>query len=92
MTDNGPKYRKERDIMYAKCKKMLGEDGPKFVSWLRAFYDERRKNELYDEIDDEDEDELVMAGRSAGWPGGSLAGVHKQGFWKQGFSRDLNNV
>merc|ERR1712046_425895 len=53
------KYKHERDLMYTKCKKMLGEDGPRFVSWIRAYYDEKRKTELYDELDDEDEDEIV---------------------------------
>merc|ERR1712187_257377 len=53
------KYKRERDMMYNKCKKMLGEDGQRFVNWIRAYYDERRKTELYDELDDEDEDEIV---------------------------------
>eukprot|EP00415_Alexandrium_ostenfeldii_P001628 UN1628 len=55
------KYKKERDNMYAKCKKMLGSDGQRFVEWVRSYYAERRKTELYDELDDEDEDDLVMA-------------------------------
>lgn len=54
------KYKKERELMYAKCKQMLGEDGPRFVAWIRGYYAERRKTELYDELDDEDEDEIVM--------------------------------
>lgn len=49
------KYKHERDIMYNKCKKMLGEDGPRFVHWIREYYAERRKKELYDELDDEDD-------------------------------------
>lgn len=54
------RYRTEREIMYAKCKKMLGDDGPRIVSWTRAYYDERRKKELYDEHDDEDEDDILL--------------------------------
>mmetsp|Transcript_723 Transcript_723/g.1362 ORF Transcript_723/g.1362 Transcript_723/m.1362 type:complete len:463 (+) Transcript_723:42-1430(+) len=54
------KYKWERNRMYEKCKKMLGKDGPRFVSWIRAYYDERRKTELYDELDDEDEDDLLL--------------------------------
>merc|ERR1711879_670448 len=53
------KYKYERNAMYRKCKKMHGEDGPRFVSWIRVYYDEKRKTELYDELDDEDEDEIV---------------------------------
>lgn len=54
------KHRWERDVMYSKLKRMLGEDGPNFVSWTRAHYAERRKKELYDELDDEDEDDIVL--------------------------------
>jgi len=54
------KYKRERGLMYRKVKNMLGADGPRFVEWTRAYYAERRKNELYDELDDEDEDEIVM--------------------------------
>merc|ERR1712226_676402 len=54
------KYKVERGIMYAKCKKMLGKDGPRFVEWIRAYYAERRKTELYDELDDEDEDDILL--------------------------------
>jgi len=60
MLDTG-RHKWERETMYSKCKNMLSEDGPKFVSWIRAYYDERRKTELYDELDDEDEDEIVLA-------------------------------
>merc|ERR1712194_438485 len=55
------KFKWERGIMYKKSKKMLGPDGPQFVSWIQAYYAERRKTELYDELDDEDEDEIVLA-------------------------------
>lgn len=54
------KHRWERDVMFSKLKKMLGEDGPKFVSWIKKYYDEKRKTELYDELDDEDEDDIVL--------------------------------
>mmetsp|Transcript_63057 Transcript_63057/g.138706 ORF Transcript_63057/g.138706 Transcript_63057/m.138706 type:complete len:459 (+) Transcript_63057:41-1417(+) len=54
------KYKLERDIMYGKCKRMLSEDGPRFAAWIRAYYAERRKTELYDELDDEDEDDIVL--------------------------------
>merc|ERR1711879_958547 len=46
------KYKKERGLMYNKVKKMLSQDGPRFVEWVRSFYAERRKTELYDELDD----------------------------------------
>jgi len=55
------KHKWERDAMYTKCKHMLGEDGPRFVSWIRQYYDNRRKTELYDELEDEDEDDIVEA-------------------------------
>lgn len=54
------RHKWEREIMYMKCKKMLSEDGPRFVSWIRSFYEERRKTELYDELEDEDEDDIVL--------------------------------
>jgi len=54
------KYKWERELMYGKFKKMLIDDGPRFVSWIRNFYDEKRKTELYDELDDEDEDEIIL--------------------------------
>jgi nucleoside-diphosphate-sugar epimerase len=59
MIDEG-KYKYERSIMYHKMKHMLSEDGPRFASWIRRYYDERRKEVLYDELDDADEDEIVM--------------------------------
>jgi len=55
------KFKHEREMMYAKCKRMLGKDGPHFVSWIRSYYAERRKTELYDEVDDEDEDDIILA-------------------------------
>lgn len=54
------KYKFERDTMYFKCKHMLSGDGPRFVEWTRRYYDEKRKEVLYDELDDADEDEIVM--------------------------------
>jgi len=54
------KYKFERDTMYHKCKHMLSGDGPRFVEWIRRYYDEQRKEVLYDELDDADEDEIVM--------------------------------
>lgn len=39
---------------------MLGKEGQRFVEWTRAYYDERRRTDLYDELDDDDEDELVL--------------------------------
>lgn len=54
------KHRAERDLMYSKSKRMLGGDGPRFVEWIRKYYDERRRADLYDELDDEDEDDIVM--------------------------------
>jgi len=54
------KYKRERDLMYRKCKGMLKDDGPRFVEWIRAFYAERQKGALYDELDDEDEDDIVL--------------------------------
>lgn len=54
-------HKKERDIMFTKSKKMLGDDGPRFVEWIRKYYDEKRKTELYDELDDEDEDDIVLS-------------------------------
>lgn len=55
------RHKWEREVMYSKCKKMLGDDGPKFVSWIRGYYAERRKQVLYDELEDEDEDDIVLA-------------------------------
>eukprot|EP00971_Amphidinium_carterae_P032903 647634-Amphidinium_carterae.1 len=54
------KFKVERAAMYTKCKKMLGAEGQKFVEWTRAYYAERRKTELYDELDDEDEEDLLL--------------------------------
>jgi len=59
MLDVG-KFKVEREAMYAKCKKMLGSDGERFVEWTRAYYAERRKTELYDELDDEDEEDILL--------------------------------
>ena len=39
----------------------MGKDGSRFVEWTRARYAEQRKKELYDELDDEDEDDLILA-------------------------------
>eukprot|EP00927_Polykrikos_kofoidii_P061673 TRINITY_DN56506_c0_g1_i1.p1 TRINITY_DN56506_c0_g1~~TRINITY_DN56506_c0_g1_i1.p1 ORF type:complete len:469 (+),score=61.15 TRINITY_DN56506_c0_g1_i1:152-1558(+) len=58
------RYRRELDLMYYKCKHMLGPDGPRFNEWIRAFYAERRKTELYDEHDDEDEDDILAVRES----------------------------
>merc|ERR1740121_754595 len=55
------KYRGELKQIYAKCERMLSGDGPRFVEWTRAFYAEQRKTELYDEVDDEDEDDIVLS-------------------------------
>eukprot|EP00933_Yihiella_yeosuensis_P040942 TRINITY_DN35359_c0_g1_i1.p1 TRINITY_DN35359_c0_g1~~TRINITY_DN35359_c0_g1_i1.p1 ORF type:complete len:449 (-),score=79.37 TRINITY_DN35359_c0_g1_i1:70-1416(-) len=55
------KHPREMRVMYAKCEKMLGPDGERFVTWIREHYAEKRKKELYDELDDEDEDEIVLA-------------------------------
>lgn len=54
------KYRYERGVMYEKTKKMLGKDGPRFCEWIRAHYAERRKFDLYDELDDEDQDDMLL--------------------------------
>merc|ERR1711920_1071732 len=55
------KYKGEVRQIYSKCESMLGADGPRFVEWTRAFYAEQRKTELYDEVDDEDEDDIVLS-------------------------------
>jgi len=57
----GKKHKREIDIMYKKVKGLLGKDGERFVEWTRGKYAERRKTDLYDELDDEDEDEIVIA-------------------------------
>lgn len=54
------KFKRERGVMYGKCKRMLSGDGPRFVSWIQNYYAERRKTELYDELEDEDEDDIVL--------------------------------
>lgn len=54
------RFDRQSHFMYEKVKHVLGSDGPRFVSWIRAHYDERRKTELYDEFDDEDEDDLLL--------------------------------
>lgn len=46
---------------YRKIQAMMGQDGPRFVEWTRARYAEKRKTELYDELDDEDEDDIILA-------------------------------
>ena len=40
---------------------MMGQDGPRFVEWTRARFAEQRKTQLYDELDDEDEDDIIVA-------------------------------
>ncbi|CAE7369647.1 unnamed protein product [Symbiodinium natans] len=65
----GKKHKGQIEFMYRKIKAMLGEDGPRFVEWTRAQYAERRKTELYDELDDEDEDEIILARIDSKRPG-----------------------
>lgn len=55
------RYKREREVMYAKCKSMLAKEGPRFTEWIRAYYLDKSKTELYDDLDDEDEDEIIMA-------------------------------
>lgn len=45
---------------YRKIKAMMGQDGPRFVEWIRARFAEQRKTQLYDELDDEDEDDIIL--------------------------------
>ncbi|CAJ1428390.1 unnamed protein product, partial [Effrenium voratum] len=59
------KHKQEIEYMYRKIKAMLGADGPRFVEWSRARYAERRKTELYDELDDEDEDEIILSRKAS---------------------------
>lgn len=42
----------------------MGSDGPRFVEWTRQRYAEKRKWELYDELEDEDEDAIIVARRA----------------------------
>ncbi|CAE7340269.1 unnamed protein product [Symbiodinium sp. CCMP2592] len=65
----GKKHKGQIEFMYRKMKAMLGGDGPRFVEWTRAQYAERRKTELYDELDDEDEDEIILARSDSKRPG-----------------------
>lgn len=58
---DGKKHKVQIDLMYRKIKGMLGSDGERFVEWTRARYAERQKTELYDELDDEDEDDIIVA-------------------------------
>ena len=44
---------------------MMGQDGPRFVEWTRARLVEQRKTQLYDELDDEDEDDIILARKDA---------------------------
>jgi hypothetical protein len=60
MLTDSKKHSWEKRLMVARTKAILGNDGPPVVNWLTAFYDEKRKNELYDELDDEDEDDVVL--------------------------------
>lgn len=48
---------------YRMVKAMLGQDGPRVVDWIRARYAEQRKTQLYDELDDEDEDDIILVRR-----------------------------
>ena len=50
---------------YRKIKAMMGQDGPRFVEWTRARLVEQRKSQLYDELDDEDEDDIILARKDA---------------------------
>jgi hypothetical protein len=60
MLDN-TKYKKENAMMFDKVKRMLGKDGPRFIQFINKYYDEKRKTELYDELDDEDEDDILLS-------------------------------
>lgn len=55
------KFKREKDMMFDKVKRMIGKDGPSLVEWIVKYYDDRRKTELYDELDDEDEDEILVS-------------------------------
>merc|ERR1719446_271514 len=55
------KFKLEKDMMFDKVKRMLGKDGPRLIEWIVKYYDEKRKTELYDELDDEDEDDIVLS-------------------------------
>lgn len=57
----GKKHKSEIEYTYRKIQAMMGQDGPRFVEWTRARYAEKRKTELYDELDDEDEDDIILA-------------------------------
>jgi len=61
MIDNSKKYKKEKSMMFDKVKRMLGKEGPRFIQWITKYYDDRRKTELYDELDDEDEDDILLS-------------------------------
>eukprot|EP00928_Gymnodinium_smaydae_P008500 TRINITY_DN13096_c0_g1_i1.p1 TRINITY_DN13096_c0_g1~~TRINITY_DN13096_c0_g1_i1.p1 ORF type:complete len:524 (+),score=100.15 TRINITY_DN13096_c0_g1_i1:140-1573(+) len=52
------KYKNERGMMYEKCKRSLSDDGPRFVSWIKEHYFERRKLDLCCVLDGE----LAVAG------------------------------
>merc|ERR1711865_1172945 len=55
------KYKKEKSMMFDKVKRMLGKkDGPRLTQWINDYYDERRKTDLYDEFDDEEEDDIAL--------------------------------
>lgn len=54
------KHKKEKELMFDKTKRMLVKDGPRLMQWIVKYYDERRKTDLYDELDDEDEDDLLL--------------------------------
>jgi hypothetical protein len=60
MIDN-TRFKKEKDMMFDKVKRMLGKDGPRLIAWIVKYYDEQRKVQLYDELDDEDEDDIVLS-------------------------------
>ena len=60
MIDNR-KFKEERAGMFDTVRRMLGKDGSRFVEWIVKYYDDRRKTELYDEFDDEDEEDILIA-------------------------------
>lgn len=59
------KHKNEIEYTYRKIKAMMGQDGPRFVEWTRARLVEQRKTQLYDELDDEDEDDIILARKDA---------------------------